>query len=69
MTPSELDAWRIVPRLLMGLYGAVCVHTHIWFTGLPDPTTAQQLYANVIWGAAAAWFGFYVNTGKGNNKE
>jgi len=53
----------------MTLYGIVCAHTHLWFTSLPDPTTAQQLYANVIWTAAAAWFGFYVNTGRGKTKE
>lgn len=69
MTPEQLDAWRIVPRILMALYGAVCTHTHLWFTALPDPTTPQQLYASVIWGAAAAWFGFYVNTGRGSTKE
>jgi hypothetical protein len=69
VTPQRLDEWRIVPRLLMTLYGIVCAHTHLWFTSLPDPTTAQQLYANVIWTAAAAWFGFYVNTGTGKTKE
>ena len=64
LTPDQLDAWRVVPRLLVLLYGWLCFDTHQWFTALPDPTTAQQLYANVIWTGAAAWFGFYVNSGR-----
>lgn len=63
-TPEQLDAWRVVPRLLVILYGWLCFDTHQWFTTLPEPTTAQQLYANVIWTGAAAWFAFYVNSGR-----
>ena len=37
-----------------------------WFTGLELPTTQQVAFASTIWGGAAAWFGFYVQTG-GNN--
>lgn len=54
---------RIIPRLLIILYGYICYDTHQWFQTLQDPTTAQQMYANIIWGAAAAWFGLYVNSG------
>lgn len=64
LTPEQLDAWRVVPRLLVILYGWLCFDTHQWYTALADPTTPQQLYASVIWTAAAAWFGFYVNSGK-----
>lgn len=63
MTPEQVNDWRIIPRALMGLYGWVCFDTHQWFTSLQDPTNAQQLYANVIWGAAAVWFGLYVKSG------
>lgn len=63
-TPEQLDAWRVVPRLLVILYGWLCFDTHQWFTALGDPATPQQLYASVIWGGAAAWFGFYVNSGR-----
>lgn len=63
MTPQQLNDWRVVPRVLILLYGFICWHTHVWFTGLEDPTTPQQMYANVIWGAAAAWFGLYVKSG------
>jgi hypothetical protein len=64
LTPEQLDAWRAVPRLLVLLYGWLCFDTHQWYTSLADPTTPQQLYASVIWTAAAAWFGFYVNSGR-----
>jgi len=45
---------------------------HFWFKTLPDPTTAQQLYMNIIWGASAAWFGFYTGClkfGSSTHKE
>ena len=64
ITPQALDQWRVVPRLLIALYGYICWETHQWFIALDDPTNPQQLYASVIWGAAAAWFGFYTKTGR-----
>lgn len=63
MTPERFDDWRIIPRVLVALYGWLCFDTHQWFTALPDPTSAQQLYASVIWGGAAVWFGVYAKTG------
>lgn len=59
-----IDAWRIVPRVMVIAYGFICWQTFQWFTGLPDPTVAQTTFATGIWGAAAAWFGFYVNSGR-----
>lgn len=64
VTPDLIDAWRVVPRLLVILYGWICYDTHRWYTALDNPTNEQQLYANIIWGAAAAWFGLYVNSGR-----
>ena len=60
---QQVNNWRVVPRLLMGLYGFVCYDTHQWFVALDGPTGVQQIYASVIWGAAAVWFGMYTNTG------
>ena len=64
MNPETLDKWRVVPRLLVLLYGFVCWETFDWFTGLDVPIAEQTAFASTIWGAAAAWFGFYVNSGK-----
>lgn len=54
---------RIIPRVLLILYGIICWKIYVWFTGLPDPTTAQTTFATGIWAAAAAWFGLYNNSG------
>jgi len=63
VTPEQLDKWRVVPRLLVTLYGAMCWYVAVWFMALPDPSGSQTTFATAIWGAAAAWFGFYVNSG------
>lgn len=65
MSPETFNAWRIAPRLMVVLYGFVCWRTFEWFTDLADPTMPQSSFAMAIWGAAAAWFGFYVNSGNG----
>lgn len=59
-----IDAYRIVPRLLVLLYGAVCWTVTDWFMALPAPTGPQAALVSTIWGAAAAWFGLYASTGR-----
>ena len=63
--PETMDNWRLIPRLLIFLYGIVFYQTMQWFMGLPDPNTAQAGFVSVIVGAGAAWFGLYVNSGTG----
>lgn len=58
-----LDHYRIVPRLLIGLYGWVFYDVSTWFMAQPDPTNAQSAFVSVITGAGAAWFGLYVSSG------
>lgn len=70
MSPERLDQWRVVPRLLVALYGVMCWIVADWFMGLKDPTAAQAAFVSTVWGGAAAWFGLYVNTGnKHGNSE
>ena len=64
ITPERLDAWRIVPRLLILAYMVVFYQTCNWFMNLPDPNNAQAGFVSVVVGAGAAWFGLYVNGGK-----
>lgn len=59
-----LDNLRVVPRILISLYGFICWDTHVWFKSLPDPTASQSAYVSLIWGAAAVWFAFYINSGQ-----
>lgn len=63
MKPETLNKYRIVPRVIVVLYGYVFWHVSTWFMGLPDPTAPQAAFVSTIVGAAAAFFGLYVNSG------
>jgi hypothetical protein len=65
LTPELLNAWRIVPRLLILAYIVAFYDATQWFMALPDPTNAQSGFVSVIVGAGAGFFGIYVN---GNSK-
>lgn len=65
---SALDELRVVPRALMALYVYMIVSTQTWFFALEDPSTSQAAFASAVIGAGAAWFGLYVNSGKGNGE-
>jgi hypothetical protein len=69
ITPQNLDAWRIVPRMLILSYMVVFYQTCQWFMSLPEPNNAQAGFVSVIVGAGAAWFGLYVNSkGAGSDR-
>ena len=59
-----IDAYRIVPRALTVGYALMAWQVTSWFMGLPDPTGPQGALVSTVWGAAAAWFGLYTNTGR-----
>lgn len=61
---ESLDKLRIVPRLLIGIYGFMFYEVGEWFMALQDPTGAQAAFVSTMVGAGAAWFGLYVNSGK-----
>lgn len=63
MTPDHLNEWRVIPRLLIFMYAVFAVHVGMWFMDLGAPTTSQAAFVSTIWGAAAAWFGLYCNSG------
>jgi hypothetical protein len=58
------DAWRLVPRIIICGYGLILWNADQWFQALEAPSTAQQFYINVIWGAAMGITAFYLNTGR-----
>lgn len=62
--PELLNNWRVIPRLIMGLYGLAFYQTTSWFMNLPDPTNAQAAFVSTIVGAGAGFFGLYVGSGK-----
>lgn len=59
-----IDAYRMIPRLLILLYGWICWEVTQWFMALPGPTGSQAALVSTVWGAAAAWFGAYAATGR-----
>ena len=66
VSAERIDRWRIIPRLLMLLYGIAFYKCMMWFMALSDPSIAQAGFVSTIVGAGAAWFGLYV--GSGNKK-
>lgn len=63
MTPETLNRWRIIPRVIVALYGYTFWRVAEWFMALPDPTGPQAAFISTITGAGAAFFGLYVNSG------
>ncbi len=67
--PYYINEWRILPRVMVGLYGYVFWHVSTWFMALADPTASQAAFVSTIVGASAAFFGLYVNSGYKKSKE
>jgi len=65
ISPEAIDRWRIIPRLLVALYGLVFWRMSEWFMALSEPNAAQAAFISTMVGAAAAFFGLYVNSGPG----
>tara|TARA_Y100000310_G_C20684767_1_gene818235 strand:+ start:3240 stop:3455 length:216 start_codon:yes stop_codon:yes gene_type:complete len=63
---NTINRLRIVPRIIILLYGVVFYRIVEWFTNIPDPTMSQAAFISSIVGASAAFFGLYV--GSGNKK-
>jgi hypothetical protein len=69
ITPEQLNAWRIVPRLLIGWYAALVWVVSDWFMTLGDPSTQQASFVSTVVGLSAAIFGLYVNSGNVKTTE
>ena len=69
VSASSIDKWRIIPRILMLLYGIAFYKCMEWFMNLPDPSMAQAGFVSTVVGAGAAWFGLYVGSGNRNKKD
>lgn len=63
-TPESVDEWRVIPRVVVACYSVMLWTVCHWFMALPDPTGPQSAFVSTIVGAAAGFFGFYVNSGK-----
>lgn len=68
MTPSQLNEWRVIPRIIVALYGYMFYEICVWFMSLPEPTTQQAGFVSTIVGSGAAFFGLYVNAPNSSTK-
>jgi hypothetical protein len=59
-----LDAYRVVPRVLLLGFGYLVWFVVAWFTELHDPTTQQTAFVSAVVGITAPITAFYFNTGR-----
>jgi len=63
VTPSQFNAWRVMPRLLVIGYMWLVYLVADWFMSLSAPLTEQSAFVSVISLAGAGVFKFYAETG------
>ena len=59
---KTIDAWRIIPRLFLGIYMYLLYCATFWFMDLPEPSLEQAGLISILVGAGAAWFGLYTSS-------
>lgn len=64
MLAEAMDAWRVVPRLLVAGYGYLVWTVVQWFMNLPEPTTQHAALVSTVVGVAGAVIGIYTSTGR-----
>ena len=62
MTPEQLNAWRIIPRILMFAMIGMTYRTVEWFMSLPpsDQTTQAASFVSVVMGVMTGVFGIWM---------
>ena len=59
---KAFDAWRIIPRLFLGIYMYLLYYATFWFMDLAEPSLEQSGLISILVGAGAAWFGLYTSS-------
>lgn len=59
-----VDAFRLVPRVMLIGYGWIVWDVTMWFMALQDPSAAQMGFVSTVWGAAGILSGWYMSTGR-----
>ena len=62
-----VDAWRIFPRVFVGVYIFLLYEVVIWFMTLEEPNLEQAGLVSIVVGAMAAVFGIYAGTSQTKN--
>ena len=65
---KSIDAWRIFPRIFVGVYIYLLYEVVIWFMTLSEPNLEQAGLVSIVVGAMAAVFGIYAGT-SGQSKK
>ena len=60
MTPDQLNAWRVIPRLLMLAMLIMTYRVVEWFMALPDPNPEQAALVSVMTGSLTGAFGLFL---------
>lgn len=69
ITPEKINAWRIIPRLMVLGFAYVVWDVGNWFMALEDPTNSQAGFSATVYGAIPFVINFYCNTGGASNRE
>lgn len=59
-----IDAYRIIPRILLLMYGIFLYQIAEWFKGLDAPTTAHTVFVSSATGVAGIVTSAYTNSGR-----
>ncbi len=65
----HIDAYRVIPRILVLGYGYLFWKVVFWFCSRPDVSTNQAAVIATIASVAATLFVFYVRTGRDWNSS
>ena len=65
---KTIDAWRIFPRVFVGVYIYLLYAVVMWFMTIDEPNLEQAGLVSVVVGAMAAVFGIYAGT-SGQSKK
>jgi len=64
---QQLNALRVIPRLLILGYSWLVYEVSFWFMALIAPTNTQAAFVSTLVGVSAALFGLYANSGNKND--
>lgn len=59
-----LDSFRVVPRIILGLYGYFVFYITEWYMNIPDPSNQQMGLITAVIGVAAFVVQIYSNSGR-----
>jgi len=62
-----IDAYRVIPRIILMGYGVLIYNMYQWFTLLDNPNTQQAAFVSTIIGAFSAVAGLYFKSGRDKN--